>query len=164
MNNDPEWLPYAVMAVLVGVPLLAVWYLVCWLRDPRRLDPDACEECGYDLRETLERCPECGTVNLRAQQREQWRRLREDLPDEPIELRPPGPDERLRVVHSTDNGMLADLLARQLEARGIECRIDEAESTTYAGVVQHHVAHRVTVWSGDAEHAAEVVGRLLSPH
>lgn len=34
--------------------------LVLWLRSLRRARPGFCPTCGYDLRESPQRCPECG--------------------------------------------------------------------------------------------------------
>ena len=55
----PYWLPMACAAVLP-----AIW-LVLALRARRRRGIGLCTACGYDLRATPERCPECGAVEQR---------------------------------------------------------------------------------------------------
>ena len=53
----PHWCLCAALASLASVPLLAARW--------RRIatDTDTCANCGYDLRATPERCPECGAVS-----------------------------------------------------------------------------------------------------
>lgn len=50
------WLMYAAAAVL------ACGHLVWALRKSRRRRQGLCAMCGYDLRATPDRCPECGTI------------------------------------------------------------------------------------------------------
>ncbi len=50
---------WALIAIFAVIP--AIWSFARW-RDGARRDGGLCEICGYDLRATPERCPECGTV------------------------------------------------------------------------------------------------------
>jgi hypothetical protein len=58
----PYWLLAVVLGLLPSARLFAVW------RRRRRVGHGLCPTCGYDLRATPTRCPECGTVssNVRA--------------------------------------------------------------------------------------------------
>jgi predicted RNA-binding Zn-ribbon protein involved in translation (DUF1610 family) len=60
-----HWTP--VWMVLVATAILPVLWLMMWSRNflYPRARPGLCVSCGYDLRATPERCPECGTVPLR---------------------------------------------------------------------------------------------------
>jgi len=52
-------MPYWFLATLSAIlPLIAFRR---WIRS-RHHDPSACPTCGYDLRATPDRCPECGAV------------------------------------------------------------------------------------------------------
>jgi hypothetical protein len=50
----PHWL-----LILLTIPLPA-WWTTTTLRDRRRAREGHCVRCGYDLRASPERCPECG--------------------------------------------------------------------------------------------------------
>jgi hypothetical protein len=52
----PLWCPFL---VFVSVPAVRTWR---WRRRRQRLRGRLCPACGYDLRATPERCPECGDV------------------------------------------------------------------------------------------------------
>jgi len=54
----------------VGIPLWFVAFVAVipsafWFKSRRAPQNGLCEVCGYDLRATPERCPECGTVPIR---------------------------------------------------------------------------------------------------
>jgi len=50
--------PHWVLSVAFAIPPLA-WLSGFW-RDRRRYPPGHCASCGYDLRASSGRCPECG--------------------------------------------------------------------------------------------------------
>jgi hypothetical protein len=51
----PFWLAVEILSLVVAARLLWRWL-------SHRPTPGFCESCGYDLRATPDRCPECGTV------------------------------------------------------------------------------------------------------
>jgi hypothetical protein len=51
----PHWFLALLFAILPAIQLRAI------LRSRRQNRQGLCPRCGYDLRATLERCPECGT-------------------------------------------------------------------------------------------------------
>jgi hypothetical protein len=55
---------YALSAVIFGIPPTCHWMLLT--RRRRRVALHQCLACGYDLRATPDRCPECGTVPERS--------------------------------------------------------------------------------------------------
>ena len=56
----PHWF------VVLGLLILPVVATTQRLRRQRRVDAGHCTTCGYDLRATPKRCPECGTVAAEA--------------------------------------------------------------------------------------------------
>ena len=60
------WWIVGITPVLASIAAL-VWAIImvrAWRRDLRRYRNGLCMNCGYDLRESKDRCPECGTPIL----------------------------------------------------------------------------------------------------
>lgn len=53
------WMPMALLAIL---PVLSVRRIIMWRRQRWRIRNQCCVSCGYDLRASNDRCPECGTA------------------------------------------------------------------------------------------------------
>jgi hypothetical protein len=60
VNTVELMVPYWLATLVLALPP-ALWFRS---RQRRRL-PGACARCGYDLRATPDRCPECGTTAVR---------------------------------------------------------------------------------------------------
>jgi hypothetical protein len=61
-HNETAWLyiPYWFLVLLITVSMVMIQRNR--LRQLRRLEHGQCSRCGYDLRATPDRCPECGAV------------------------------------------------------------------------------------------------------
>jgi hypothetical protein len=61
--DDDVPIPH-LFVLLLSVPLL-LWWILERTNGRGAVRPGLCTSCGYDLRATPDRCPECGTIPVR---------------------------------------------------------------------------------------------------
>jgi hypothetical protein len=49
---------------VIGAVAWTIWIVMAFRRDIKRSREGLCMKCGYDLRHSKDRCPECGTEIL----------------------------------------------------------------------------------------------------
>ena len=142
-------LTFIQLLVIFAIVLVIVWIIVPATGRERRRQQKRCMKCGYDLRASSERCPECGTpVPPEPAEQDESIGLADDiLATQPIEPRMPGEGERTIAVVRTSHPLEAGFFARVLEHRGIKTVVEgQSRPTDYQPPQM-----RVMVWSGDEE-------------
>jgi len=169
LMTGPSWF---VGAVVVGTALVILWLIRREhrrLRAKERYEMRQCVSCGYDLRASDDRCPECGfsiqAPDLPLTLRLDLSAMRNDWPSTPREARKPLADECRVEVYAAEayvSGEITsvDVLASQLEARGISTSVSASHSKTLDPITMmtnEHWGKKISVWSGDVERATEII-------
>jgi hypothetical protein len=150
---------HAIYLLMLAGIAWAAWAAV---RNANRREGE-CERCGYDLRASAGRCPECGEIVPFRDRGDVAERLRNHWPADRITPRMPRAGEERTVVHTTTQNVEAQLLSAQLVARGTFARVEpRVAGRLLSEGDEVRVEYDVYCWSDDAELAAAMARRMTA--
>jgi hypothetical protein len=149
-----------VVFAILALGVFAFVKMIRFMMQSRASTYDTCDECGYDMRATPERCPECGWIRPTrvVPKRLNLGKLVQTVPADEIQPRRPELGEELVVVYETDHYEDAQTLCEHIKARGVICDVRECESIMRQGGSSYRTPYyQLIVWSGDADPVTALV-------
>jgi hypothetical protein len=148
-------LVFVVFLLVPATFVYFVWMIYSWRRREALTRQGRCLHCGYDLRASCGRCPECGNAIPPAEADDGYDESAAG-PLTPIKPRPPRGDEQMQCVYRTTNVIEAELLRQSLQDAGMICFL-EGDRSIIDSIAPEQ---RLMVWSNDVSRARDVLGEL----